>query len=397
MAAGTERASILLVDDNPKNLLALEATLEPLGHRLVSVRSGDEALRCLLREEFALILMDVRMPDMDGFQTVALIKQRPSMVDIPIIFVSALAREAEDISQGYRYGAVDYLVKPFDPDLLRAKVSVLVALHVQAQRIARQREELVQQRMELRVQEAQRTVAERESRMKDQFLAMISHELRNPLNAIIGWTELLGKFDFDEERVRRAMESIKRNAEAQKRLVDDLIDLSALVTGKFRLRRGLVDVAEVARSAVESARPAAEKKRIQVEPELQQVEPVPGDAARIGQIVANLLSNAFKFVPEGGKVIVRVRRAGEHAQIDVADNGIGITAEDLPRVFERFWQANRPATTESAGLGLGLAIADQLARLHGGELVAKSGGPNQGATFSLRLPLAERAERRKGA
>ena len=392
-----EQASILLVDDNPKNLLALEATLEPLGHRLVSARSGDEALRCLLKEEFALILMDVRMPDMDGFQTVALIKQRQSTVDVPVIFVSALAREAVDISQGYRYGAVDYLVKPFDPDLLRAKVSVLVALHLQARRIARQREELVSQRMELRVQEAQRSAAERENRMKDQFLAMISHELRNPLNAIIGWTELLTKFDFDEERVRRAMATIQRNAETQKRLVDDLIDLSTLVTGKFRLQMGLVDIMAVARAAVENAQPAAAHKGIDLESELEEVEPVPGDAARIGQIVSNLVANSLKFVPAGGKITVRARRAGEHAEIEVADNGIGIAAEDLPRVFERFWQGDRPPTTSSAGLGLGLAIAHQLARLHGGELRAASAGKNQGATFTLRLPLALPAARRKGA
>jgi signal transduction histidine kinase len=393
------RASILLVDDHPANLLTLEAVLEPLGYDLVRAQSGEEALRCLLRQDFALILMDVRMPDMDGFQTVALIKERPKMMDVPIIFVSASAREAQDISRGYQYGAVDYLTKPFDPDLLRAKVSVLVALHLQAERIAVQREQLMERRLELQVQQAHRAAAEKASKMKDQFLAMISHELRAPLNAIMGWTELLAKFDLDEERMRRAIATIQRNAEAQKRLVDDLIDISTMLTGKFRLRLEAVDLAEVVQSALDDARPAAEKKRIELVSNLEAVERVQSDAARLQQILGNLLNNAIKFVPEGGKVMVNLRRAGERVEIEVADTGIGIALENLSRVFERFWQAERPAAMESAGLGLGLglAIADQLARLHGGEIRADSPGIGRGASFTLSLPLNATVEQRRGA
>jgi signal transduction histidine kinase len=391
------RASILLVDDHPANLLTLEAVLEPLGYELVRAQSGEEALRCLLRQDFALILMDVRMPDMDGFQTVALIKERPKMMDVPIIFVSASAREAQDISRGYQYGAVDYLTKPFDPDLLRAKVSVLVALHLQAERIAVQREQLMERRLELQVQQAHRAAAEKASKMKDQFLAMISHELRTPLNAIMGWTELLAKFDLDEERMRRAIATIQRNAEAQKRLVDDLIDISTMLTGKFRLRLEAVDLAEVVQSALDDARPAAEKKRIELVSNLEAVERVQSDAARLQQILGNLLNNAIKFVPEGGKVMVNLRRAGERVEIEVADTGIGIALENLSRVFERFWQAERPAAMESAGLGLGLAIADQLARLHGGEIRADSPGIGRGASFTLSLPLNATVEQRRGA
>jgi len=398
MAEGERpRASILLVDDHPANLLALEAVLEPLGHRLVKAQSGEEALRCLLKEEFALILMDVRMPDMDGFQTVALIKERPKMMDIPVIFVSAIAREAEDISRGYKYGAVDYLTKPLDPDLLRAKVSVLVALHLQAERIAAQREQLMERRLELQIQQAHRAAAERANKIKDQFLAMISHELRTPLNAIMGWTELLSKFDLDEERMRRAVATIQRNAEAQKRLVDDLIDISTMLTGKFRLQLGAVDLAAVVQTALETARPAAEKKRIELAARLEPVEPLQGDTARLQQILGNLMTNAFKFVPEGGKVTVSLRRAGERAEIEVADTGIGIAPENLPHVFERFWQADRPATTETAGLGLGLAIAEQLAQLHGGALRVASPGVGKGAVFTLALPLSAAAQQRRGA
>ena len=395
--AKRSRASILLVDDHPANLLTLEAVLEPLGYDLVRAQSGEEALRCLLRQDFALILMDVRMPDMDGFQTVALIKERPKMMDVPIIFVSASAREAQDISRGYQYGAVDYLTKPFDPDLLRAKVSVLVALHLQAERIAVQREQLVERRLELQVQQAHRAAAEKASKMKDQFLAMISHELRAPLNAIMGWTELLAKFDLDEERMRRAIATIQRNAEAQKRLVDDLIDISTMLTGKFRLHLDAVDLAVVVQSALENVRPAAVKKRIELVSSLEAVERVQSDAARLQQILGNLLNNAIKFVPEGGKVMVNLRRAGERVEIEVADTGIGIASENLPRVFERFWQAERLAAMESAGLGLGLAIADQLARLQGGEIRAASPGIGQGASFTLTLPLNATVEQRRGA
>ena len=397
MADAEPRASILLVDDHPANLLALEAVLEPLGHRLVKARSGEEALRCLLKEEFALILMDVRMPDMDGFQTVAMIKQRPKMMDIPVIFVSAIARETEDISRGYSYGAVDYLVKPFDPDLLRSKVSVLVALHLQAERIATQREQLMERRLQLQVQQADLAAAEKANKMKDQFLAMISHELRTPLNAIMGWTELLAKFDLDEDRMRRAIVTIKRNVEAQKRLIDDLIDISTMLTGKFRLELGTIDLAATVQTAMETARPAAEKKNLELAVSLEPVQPVRADAARLQQILSNLLNNAIKFVPEGGRVMVRLRPEGETAVIEVADTGIGIAAENLPRVFERFWQADRPPTTESAGLGLGLAISEQLSQLHGGELRVASDGIGKGATFTLRLPLHEPAQQQLGA
>ncbi|HEY1586944.1 MAG TPA: response regulator, partial [Polyangia bacterium] len=210
------RASILLVDDVPANLLALEAVLEPLGHRLVKARSGEEALRHLMSEEFALVLMDVQMPDMDGFQTVALIKQRPKTVRIPIIFITAIAKEARHISAGYEYGAVDYITKPFDAEILRAKVSVLVSLHLQSERIVRQQALLAKRRRELEQKELQRNLAEAQNRMKDEFLAAISHELRAPLNVIVGWTDLLVSGALDEEKARRALATIQRNAMLQK-------------------------------------------------------------------------------------------------------------------------------------------------------------------------------------
>jgi signal transduction histidine kinase len=170
-----------------------------------------------------------------------------------------------------------------------------------------------------------------------------------------------------------------------------------MLTGKFRLRLEAVDLAEVVQSALDDARPAAEKKRIELVSNLETLERVQSDAARLQQILGNLLNNAIKFVPEGGKVMVNLRRAGERVEIEVADTGIGIALENLSRVFERFWQAERPAAMESAGLGLGLAIADQLARLHGGEIRADSPGIGRGASFTLSLPLNATVEQRRGA
>jgi CheY-like chemotaxis protein len=253
------KASILIVDDNQANLVALDALLQPLGHRIVRARSGDEALKRLLDEDFALILMDVMMPGMDGFQTVALIKERKKTVSVPIIFVTAMAKEAEQITRGYAYGAVDYITKPFDSEILKAKVSVLVALHLQAERIIEQRALLLKQEHELMVQESARVAAQKESRAKDQFLAMVSHELRAPLHAILGWTEMLTNGRLNEEQTRRALETIQRNAKVQARLVEDLIDVSRIVAGKARLDMAEVALGDVVRAAVETVQRAADE------------------------------------------------------------------------------------------------------------------------------------------
>jgi signal transduction histidine kinase len=392
-AVDPANASILLVDDIPANLLALEAVLEPLGHRLVKARSGDEALRHLMQEEFALILMDVQMPDMDGFQTVALIKQRPKNVRIPVIFVTAIAKETEQISRGYQYGAVDYITKPFDMDILRAKAAVLVALHLQAERIVRQQALLLKRRHELEQQRLNREMAEQHSRMKDQFLAAISHELRTPLNVIVGWTDLLVAGGLDEHKIRGALEAIQRNAKLQQTLVDDLLDVSRMITGKLELEkeeRRLLDIIEV---AVQSARPEAEHKGVELRTtSIDECGTVTAavDAARMQQVFGNLLNNAVKFTPAGGRIEVGLRRCRGVAEIAVRDNGVGIDRAELPFVFDRFWQApRRPDDPRQRGLGLGLAIVRQLVELHGGEVDAQSDGPGTGSTFVVKLPLPD--------
>ena len=387
------RASILLVDDIPANLLALEAVLEPLGYRLVKARSGDEALRHMMYEEFALVLMDVQMPEMDGFQTVALIKQRPKTVRIPIIFITAIAKEAKQISTGYEYGAVDYITKPFDADILRAKVSVLVSLHLQSERIVRQQLLLAKRRRELEQKELQRDLAEMHSRMKDEFLAAISHELRTPLNVIVGWTDLLVAGSLDTEATRRALATIQRNATLQKQLVDDLLDAARMISGKLQLEPKEMMLSKIIESAADSVQPEAMAKGIEVRVEIVEAcgtVTAAVDPDRMQQVFGNLLSNAVKFTSAGGAVDVSLRRCEGFAEVGVHDTGVGIEPTELPFIFDRFWQsARRPKNEQSQGLGLGLAIVRQLVELHGGTVAASSPGLGCGATFTVRLPLAK--------
>ena len=229
---------------------------------------------------------------------------------------------------------------------------------------------------------------EQANRTKDEFLATLSHELRTPLTAILGWSRLLRARQFDEAGQERAVEVIERNAEAQAKLIDDLLDVSRIITGKLRLEAQPVALASVVETVVNALRPSAEAKGLRLEPSVDPAtDPVTGDPNRLRQIVTNLLSNAIKFTPEGGRVEVRLGRADAHARLTVRDTGAGIRAEDLPYIFERFRQADSTNTRTHSGLGLGLAIARHLVELHGGTIHAESQGEGQGAAFTVELPL----------
>jgi PAS domain S-box-containing protein len=500
------QASILVVDDYPANILAVEAILAPLGHELVRAQSGEEALKAILRQEFAVIIMDVQMPGLDGFQTASLIKQRDRSRHIPIIFLTAISKDATHVFQGYAHGAVDYLLKPFDPQILRSKVSVFVELWERGELLkaresrlrdlerdrlerssaaryaaliesmpqgvaalapsgdvyycnsvwrtyaglgapeqAERQWELVHPEERLRVRadwlEAQRTEQpfecearlkrardgayrwhllhvvpqrddlgklagwiatatdnhekkqareelERASRAKDEFLATISHELRNPLNAILGWTRMLRAGKLEEPRATRALETIERNAAVQTALVEDMLDVSRIITGKLVLNVAAVDLRTVVAAAFDTVRMAAEAKQIAVELDLDDdIDLASGDPDRLQQVVWNLLSNAIKFTPRGGRVDVSTRRDGSHVALVVSDSGQGIPQEFLPFVFDRFRQADSTSTRVHGGLGLGLAIVRHLVELHGGVVAVESDGPGTGATFRVRLPL----------
>jgi PAS domain S-box-containing protein len=229
---------------------------------------------------------------------------------------------------------------------------------------------------------------EQANHTKDEFLATLSHELRTPLTAILGWTRLLRARQFDEAGQERAVEIIERNAEAQAKLIEDLLDVSRIITGKLRLEVRPLALTPIVETAVNALRPAAEAKRLQLEPDLDiKTGPMTGDPNRLRQIITNLLSNAIKFTPDGGRIEVRLERADSYARLTVRDTGTGIRAEDLPYIFERFRQADSTSTRAHSGLGLGLAIVRHLVELHGGTVQAESRGEGQGAAFTVDLPL----------
>ena len=264
-------------------------------------------------------------------------------------------------------------------------------LHHQVQQELEQREQLL-----VREQMA-RAEAESSSRLKDEFLATVSHELRTPLNAIIGWSHLLGSNNLDSATAARAIETIERNARSQAQLVEDILDVSRVITGKLRLNMEPVDAAAIINAAIDSVQLAADSKAIQLAVVLDtSARRVSGDANRLQQVVWNLLSNAIKFTPSAGRVEIRLERVGAEAEIRVSDTGQGVHPEFLPFIFDRFRQADGTSTRRHGGLGLGLAIVRHLVELHGGTVYADSPGEGQGATFTVRLPLATAAERATG-
>ncbi len=407
--------NILVVDDRDENLMALEAVLDDPGYRLVRARSGREALKEVLEQDFALILLDVVMPGVDGYETATLIRERPRSRQTPIIFLTANDFGVNYVFRGYTVGAVDYLVKPVAPDVLRSKVAVFVelfnrqeALHEAheklEERIAERTKELananlalsaeIEERAKierervllLRREQAARVEAERANRLKDEFLATLSHELRTPLNAIMGWSHVLTQSTQDRDTVQRAAAVIRQNATAQAQLIDDILDVSRIVGGRLTIETRLVGARRVIEDAVNSLMPAASAKAITVNLELADGLNVLGDRDRLQQVVWTLVSNAFKFTPKGGSVQIAAKEADGDIVIEVSDTGIGIAPDFLPFVFDRFRQADSSMSRRHNGLGLGMAIVRHLVELHGGTVTVESEGEGKGATFRLRLP-----------
>src|SRR5258706_10805911 len=538
------KVSILLVDDRPEKLLALEAVLSDLDVHMVKANSGKEALRCLLSQEFAVILLDVNMPGMDGFETASLIRQRKVTADVPIIFITAFSDEMH-ISRGYQLGAVDYIPAPIMPEVLRTKISVFVDLYRKSEQVKRQSEWLRRRAAQLykltgaslRINSAlsldktleivpdsarevigahhcaavlaleqnwgrakhvqslsekfegreeefspaifadlhalvakmnravrmnarelqthpawlaqQGTVtptglcgflaaplvsrdgrnigllqlsdkaegdfdeddeailiqvaqmasiaventifaeAREANRMKDEFLATLSHELRTPLNAMLGWTRLLRMGKLDAADTAHGLEVIERNVSAQAKLIEDLLDVSRIMTGKMRLNIRPMSLNSVIESALDAVRPASDAKEIQLLTSFdEEADHMSGDSDRMQQVVWNLLTNAIKFTNRGGKVEVNLTRQSGYVQIKVVDNGIGIDPQFLPYVFDRFRQADSSSTRHHSGLGIGLAIVRHVVELHGGTVHAESFGQVHGATFTVSLPVS---------
>lgn len=249
--------------------------------------------------------------------------------------------------------------------------------------------EIAERRRAEESERAARTQAERASRMRDEFLATVSHELRTPLNSVLGWTQLLRRAPHDRETLDQALEAIERGARSQMRLIEDLLDMSRIISGKLRLEVQTVDLAPLIQAAIDTVQPAVAAKEIRIDRVLDpQAVPVKGDPARLQQIFWNLLSNAVKFTAKGGKVQIHLQRVNSQVEICVSDTGRGIDPDFVPHVFDRFSQADSSTTRRHGGLGLGLAVVKHLVELHGGKVWASSPGEGQGATFTVHLPIA---------
>jgi PAS domain S-box-containing protein len=552
-----EDVKILIVDDEPRNLDALEVMLAGSTCTLVRAQSADEALLAILRHEFAAMIFDIRMPSMGGIELANLVKQRRRTQHVPIIFLTALALEDEDVLRAYGVGAVDYLSKPVNARILCSKVAVFIDLYrktralavlnhelqreIAARQAAQETLQQVNQELEARVadrtaaltvahlgvkaneerlrmamdvaeiaawewhvasgrmtwsaepealfgfppgsfgtnrrvfsavhpddrQRVQETVeaamregstyerdgstyeieyrvvrpdgtnvwimergralhdqhgqlekivgvsrdisaqrraeqarelslinerrardeAERQSRFKDEFLATLSHELRTPMNAILGWLSMLAKGDVVRDP-EQAMAVIQRNAQVQAQLIEDLLEVNKLTSGTVRLEVAPLDIGAAINAAVESLQPTADSKSVRLSVTRDDVLPhISADGRRIQQILWNLLHNAVKFTRAGGSVAVSVGCADGSVRILVRDTGQGIAPEFLPHVFDRFRQADPSSTRSAWGLGLGLSITKHFVELHGGSIEATSPGLNQGSTFIVRLPV----------
>ena len=403
------RVKLLLVDDRPENLLALEAILEPLGQILFCAHSGEEALKYVLQHEFAAILLDVQMPDMNGFDAAQIIKSREKSRFIPIIFLSAINKEDAYVFKGYSMGAVDYVFKPFNPDVLRSKVAVFVDLYLKQQQLREQAEQLAEsERRELELQhraelfeaeaksaaqltdlnrqlQARQQQLEEAMGVRNRFYASMSHELRTPINAVIGYSTLMIDNIYGplNEKQREGLQRTLRAARHLLELVNDVLDLSKIEAGKIELALQPVSIAGLIDDLFVTVRPLADDHGTTLSFEHPEVDTtVVTDPRRVRQILLNLLSNAIKF---GQQQPIRVECSrGEDGQVSVSviDKGEGISEEDISRIFEEFVQVS---PTQHVGTGLGLPISRRLATLLDGTLEVKS-VPGEGSVFTLTLP-----------
>jgi signal transduction histidine kinase len=426
-ALAADQIGILLVDDQPARLMSYESILEGLGHRLVRASSGLEALEKLMKDEYAVILLDVSMPGMDGFETASLIHEHPRFERTPIIFVTGVNVSELDQLKGYKVGAVDYVHVPVVPEILRSKVSVLVELYCKRRELQALNDELARTNAELAAankalqlektrelealnQHLKRANAELESanrslqaevevrarieeqlkaadRHKDEFLAMLAHELRNPLAPIRNAIHIMKSKPIDDPQLAWVQEVIDRQLDSLTRLVDDLLDVSRITRGKINISREPIALATIIQRAVETVQPLLAEKRHQLTIDIDDpAAEIDGDLTRLTQVIGNILANSVKYTDRGGQISLTTSVCEREVEIRVRDNGIGIAADDLPRIFELFTQAEQGSQRGLGGLGIGLALVRRLVELHGGTVRASSEGPGLGSELIVRLP-----------
>lgn len=417
----SERASVLVVDDSPSKLASLVAIVADLGLHVVAAKSGREALRQLLERDFALILLDVVMPTMDGYETASLIHSRPRSAYTPIIFVTAEEHSDADRYKAYQFGAVDWVYSPIVPEVLQAKVRVFVNLFYLARIARRQAEALKAQGEEILRQNQQ---LEEASRLKSDFLASMSHELRTPLNAIIGFSELLhdGLLGPLSAEQQESVGDILSSGQHLLALINDILDLSKVEAGQMTLEPDSIRVRDLLSASLSIVKEKALKHHIALSLEAPaELGDMRADPRKVKQIVFNLLSNAVKFTPDGGEVTVKARRVdrgalrleapeawaartlappsgdfSEFLEIAVRDTGIGIAEADLGRLFQAFLQVDGSLAKQYEGTGLGLALVRRLVSLHGGTAGVLS-APGKGSTFLVWLPWRPAEAKREDA
>ena len=406
--------NILIVDDEPKNLTVLETLLDSPGYRLVRAESADQALLALVAEEFAVLILDIRMPGMTGFELAQIIKGRRKTARVPIIFLTAYYNEDQHVLEGYGSGAVDYLHKPVNAPVLRSKVAVFVELYRKSREVEvanralvaevterRRAEEQLQElneNLDRLVEQRTRTLEELQAelheaaRRKDEFIATLAHELRNPLAPVRNAVQLLRYQEPIPAAARQARDVIARQVRVMSRLIDDLMDVSRINQGRIELRRERVDLATVVELAIESSRPSivesghALSLRLPDAPVVLDADPI-----RLSQVFVNLLTNAAKYTDRGGRIELAVEVDESVVRIAVRDDGIGIPAKELPNVFAMFAQVEDTLTRSRGGLGIGLTLVKHLVELHGGSVEAQSAGVGKGSAFVVTLPLPEAA------
>ncbi len=369
---------LLVVDDDP---VLVQVLREVLSRRFPDAQvetctSSKESLERIERTDYDVILSDVRMPGVDGM---ALLKRAHELrPDTPILLLTGMG-DYELAVQALRGGAFDFIAKPVDSDYLATSIA----------RALRLREIVEERTAGLRAA----------NKAKDEFLATLSHELRTPLTAILGWSKLLSRDELDAATQRNAIEAIARNAQHQARLVEDLLDVSRIMTGKLTITSQPVDLGAIVATTLDGLAPLLRTHSIRIERSISAHDRlvVRGDSARLQQVASNLIANAIKFSKASAAVRVRVERGGGGITLVVADDGSGIAKDALAHVFERFHQADSSLTRSQGGLGIGLAIVKHIVDLHGGTIAVASEGPNRGSTFTVTLPAVAEASVRPTA